>query len=269
MERKKIPPLTANDVEVKIKQCSEKGAVALLYKTARIDMAVLDDIFGAENWECDYKEIKDNLYCGIGVRSGEDKPFVWKWDCGIESREDDEGNQKKGEASDAFKRAAFKWGIGRELYTAPFIYLNVPTKEKMVGQKKTYELEDKFARFECKEIQHDESGKITKVVIVDSKGNVVFPKNFVPKEPKTVKEQEPQTAAVTDKQLAYANNIIITKGSLKDKKLGDLSDETLLKVINESGNDFLIKFATMILEDREEHFEETEQPDAGQLPWDN
>lgn len=128
--------LTADDIEVKVKKVSEKGVVLLLYKTARTDMDLLDEHVGAENWECQYEEIKGNLYCGIGVRAGDH--MIWKWDCGIESREDDEGNQKKGEASDAFKRAGFKWGIGRELYTAPFIFVSAD-KVNIKDGRRTYD----------------------------------------------------------------------------------------------------------------------------------
>ena len=85
--------LHESEIECRVKQVAERGAVILLYKTARTDMDLLDETVGAENWQCDYKEIKGNLYCGIGVRTGEDKPYVWKWDCGIESREDEDGNQ--------------------------------------------------------------------------------------------------------------------------------------------------------------------------------
>jgi hypothetical protein len=110
--------------------------VLLLYKTARTDMDLLDEHVGTENWECRYEEIKGNLYCGIGIRVGD--RMVWKWDCGIESREDGEGNQKKGEASDAFKRAGFKVGIGRELYTAPFIFVPA-SKCDIKDGRKTYD----------------------------------------------------------------------------------------------------------------------------------
>jgi hypothetical protein len=130
--------LTEGDIEVKVKQVKENGVVLLLYKTARTDMDLLDENFGASAWECDYREIKGNLYCGIGVRCGDH--VVWKWDCGIESREDGEGNEKKGEASDAFKRAGFKWGIGRELYSAPFIF--VPASKVNINGRKT---NDKFS----------------------------------------------------------------------------------------------------------------------------
>ena len=115
--------LNADEIEVKVKQVTEKGAVALLYKTARTDMALLDETVGAENWQTDYREIKGNMYCGIGIWFDSERGYVWKWNCGTESREDGEGNEKKGEASDAFKRAGTLWGIGRELYTAPFIFL--------------------------------------------------------------------------------------------------------------------------------------------------
>ena len=110
--------LLPDEIEVRVAQTTEKYSQLLLYKTARTDMDILDETVGAENWQNDYKVIKDNLQCGIGIKCGNE--WIWKWDCGIESREND-GNEKKGEASDAFKRAGFRWGIGRELYSAPKI----------------------------------------------------------------------------------------------------------------------------------------------------
>ena len=89
--------LEASDIEVKVKQVKKNGAVLLLYKTARTDMDILDETVGSENWTNDYREIKGNLYCGIAIREGD--AWTWKWDCGIESREDGEGNAKKGEAA--------------------------------------------------------------------------------------------------------------------------------------------------------------------------
>lgn len=135
----KFRPLEAEDIECKVKKVTEKGAILLLYKTARTDMDILDEAVGAENWTCDYREIKGNLYCGIGIKC--DGEWVWKWDCGVESREDDEGNQKKGEASDSFKRAGFKWGIGRELYTSPFIFVPKAKMEikEANGRFRTYD----------------------------------------------------------------------------------------------------------------------------------
>lgn len=167
-----IPMLKADQIEVRIAKLFDNFATALLYKTARTDMDILDSVYGAENWECDYKEIKGNLYCGIGVyiaKSNGDVNLVWKWDCGVESRTDSDNNQKKGEASDAFKRAGFKWGIGRELYSAPTIFLKVNTK-KTNGK---IELE-KSQDFYVEQIDYDNDRKISKLIIKSTLGETVF-----------------------------------------------------------------------------------------------
>ena len=96
-----IPLLKPEDIEVKVKKIGEKSVQVLLYKTARTDMEYLDKVFGIGNWQCDYKEIKGNLFCTISIWDDEKQQWVSKIDCGIESREDGEGNEKKGEASDA------------------------------------------------------------------------------------------------------------------------------------------------------------------------
>lgn len=166
--------LNPEEIEVKIKQVlkSDKwsGVVALLYKTARTDMDLLDEEYGPMNWQCEYESIKDNLYCKIGVLNEKTGNWVWKQDCGIESKEDNEGNQKKGEASDAFKRAGFKWGIGRELYTSPKIMFQADVIEKD-GRKY---LADKGAKYSVQTIQYDDKGDIASLVIVDKNGGVVF-----------------------------------------------------------------------------------------------
>lgn len=135
----KFRTLEAYEIEAKVKKVTEKGAILLLYKTARTDMDLLDETVGPENWYNDYKEIKGNLFCGITILI--DGNPITKWDCGVESREDGDGNEKKGEASDAFKRAGFRWGIGRELYTAPFIF--IPSEKMNIytsnGKYKTFD----------------------------------------------------------------------------------------------------------------------------------
>ena len=163
-----FPLLTADQIEVKVKQVTQKGAVLLLYKTARTDMELLDEVVGPMNWAVDYREIKGNLYCGIGITDDGDR-WVWKWDCGIESRADDDGNEKKGEASDAFKRAGFKWGIGRELYSSPFTFARLET----VQNGKKWELADKFARFKVASIGYEDR-KVVKLIITDTNGKAVF-----------------------------------------------------------------------------------------------
>lgn len=169
----KFRRLNADEIEVKVKQVKENGCVCLLYKTARTDMDLLDNAVGSENWQCEYEEIKGNMYCKIGIYNEKLGQWIWKQDCGIESREDGDGNEKKGEASDAFKRAGFKWGIGRELYTAPFIWIKsdvVPTKAAGNG----YKLADPFAKFHVSKIEYADNGDIITLVIKDSKNNTVY-----------------------------------------------------------------------------------------------
>lgn len=117
--------LRADEIEVRIGSIGKKGATMLLYKNARVDMAILDETYGEFGWQDKYKEVKGNLYCAIGVYDEKKDEWVWKEDCGTESFTEKE----KGEASDAFKRAGFRWGIGRELYTTPKIFLECATDD--------------------------------------------------------------------------------------------------------------------------------------------
>ena len=111
--------LEADDIECRISTCSQYGVSLLLYKNARVDMNLLDSTAGEFNWQREHKELKGNIYCGVSIYDKEKDAWVTKWDCGKESYTDSE----KGEASDSFKRACFNWGIGRELYTAPQMYV--------------------------------------------------------------------------------------------------------------------------------------------------
>ena len=253
---KEIRLLNADEIDVKVKQVSEKGAVLLLYKNARVDMNILDETFGSINWQDDYREIKGNLYCGIGIRESEDKLFIWKWDCGIESREDD-GNEKKGEASDSFKRAGFKWGIGRELYTSPFIFASVPVKQN----GSSYKLGNPFEKFYVKEIGY-EARKINKLVIVNSKNEVVYtygtPKQATetPKAPTpTNNPHKPQTSQDTAKNepkqevdLETALNTTLNFGKYKGTPLQMVDTDYLHWLVKNSTNDFIRKCAKLVID---------------------
>lgn len=93
-------------------------AICVAYIDARQVMDLLDKVCGCQNWQSDYKMIDDGLYGGIGIFCN--SQWVWKWDTGVESKED----PSKGEASDAFKRAAVKWGVGRFLYSMGIQYVD-------------------------------------------------------------------------------------------------------------------------------------------------
>lgn len=110
--------LKSNEIDVRIATLNEKGATLLLYKDARVDMDILDETVGAMNWQ--RKHSRDNANCTVEIWDNEKKQWVSKEDTGTESFTEKE----KGLASDSFKRACFNWGIGRELYTAPFIWIS-------------------------------------------------------------------------------------------------------------------------------------------------
>ena len=148
--------LNADEIECRINQISPKRLTLLLYKTARTDADILDETVGSDKWENDFKVVNGVLYGGLGVDYG--NGLVWKWDAGTESNMEAE----KGRASDAFKRAGFKHGIGRELYSAPtiVIYANAPGVEiKTDGKAVCYN------KFEVTHIAYNDQGKISELKI--------------------------------------------------------------------------------------------------------
>ena len=159
---KEIRLLKANEISAKVKTVVYGGrALILLYKDARVDMSLLDETFGEMNWRREHKEVKGNLFCTISIWDEEKKQWVSKEDVGVESASEGE----KGEASDAFKRAGFNWGIGRELYTAPVILIKLEPDE--FKDKKV------FTRFYVSKIDY-KNKDISFVEIVDGNGNVRF-----------------------------------------------------------------------------------------------
>lgn len=156
--------LKTDEIECRVSQVTANGCQLLLYKTARVDRAILDEEFGAMNWQNDFKLIDGKMYGGIGVYNN--GQWIWRWDCGTESNTEAE----KGQASDCFKRAGFKWGIGVELYTAPFIFINCDTVKD--GQK--YKLADKYQKFKVSDIGYADNGDINKLKIVNDKKVIVY-----------------------------------------------------------------------------------------------
>lgn len=156
--------LTEDEIECRIAEVQKQGlyVTLLLYKTARTDAALLDEVYGPENWQNDYKVLDGKLYCGIGVRTvdqdtGEEK-WTWKWNVGSESNIEPE----KGLASDAMKRSGFVWGIGAELYSAPEIRIDA-SKCRIKEYNGKYRCYD---RFEVEKIAYDEKGKISGLAIL-------------------------------------------------------------------------------------------------------
>lgn len=162
MDLSNIRTLTADEIEVRIgtKARSGSGASLLLYKNSRVDMAILDELVGPMNWQRDHKELKGVIYCGVAIKN--ESEWIWKWDAGVESNTE----PQKGEASDSFKRACVNWGIGRELYTSPFIWVNLTAEEWNDGKPRI--------NFRVSQITYNKQRAVSSLVIVDGKGNVRY-----------------------------------------------------------------------------------------------
>ena len=151
-------PLNASEIDVRVGQIyPERGVTFLLYKDARVDQNILDETVGAERWQREHYEVKGNMFCKVGIYF-DDIGWVWKSDCGTESYTEKE----KGESSDAFKRACVNWGIGRELYTSPLLWVKASDLKKLSqNDKGKWECKD---RLRCKYITVID-GKIEQLVI--------------------------------------------------------------------------------------------------------
>lgn len=172
--------LNADEIDVRIGTSKKNdnreivGASYLLYKDARVDMTLLDEEVGAMNWQRKHEFKEGKLYCSVGIYDEDKEQWIWKEDVGTESMSEAE----KGQASDSFKRACFNWGIGRELYTAPFIWINALPKEDLAR-----------VRMSVREIQYN-GNEISKLIIVDNNGSVRYKYDANPKVDNKVISQE-------------------------------------------------------------------------------
>lgn len=146
--------LTAKEIDARVGICNGKGFSLLLYKDARCDMRILDEMNLI--WQRKHYELKGIIYCSVGIWNDKLNQFVWKDDCGTEGFTEKE----KSESSDSFKRSCFCWGIGRELYTAPFIYIKGNTEQNDKGQ-----YVPSFKKFTVTEIDYNKDGEICKLQI--------------------------------------------------------------------------------------------------------
>lgn len=157
--------LRADEVECRVKVIKSNGCSLLLYKDARCDMNILDETVGPKNWQ--RKHLRDNKNCIVSIWDTDKEMWIDKEDTGTESNTEAE----KGLASDSFKRACFNWGIGRELYTGPFIWINLNSDE-------TYKTGDRVklsprVKFKVSDMEVKD-GIIVMLKIVDQRGTVRY-----------------------------------------------------------------------------------------------
>jgi len=178
--------LRADEIDCRVQSVSKTkngsvGAVLLLYKDARVDMRILDELFGVFGWQRTHELINGNLFCTISVKNPETGEWVSKQDVGVESNTEKE----KGQASDAFKRAGFNIGIGRELYTAPFVWVDLADGEwyqEQQGNRTIYRVYSSV-KFFVSDISYSDERVITNLTIVDKNNNVRYSTNGGVKSP--------------------------------------------------------------------------------------
>ena len=166
MEKNLIRLLRAEEIECRIAMVNEKGLSLLLYKDARVDQRILDETFGAFGWKRSHQCIDGNLYCTVEVYNKDSGEWVSKQDVGTTGYTEKE----KSQASDSFKRACFNWGIGRELYSAPFIW--VPAAKTSIQKKGDKYISNE--RFSVSAISFNDNREIVSLEITDSHGQTVY-----------------------------------------------------------------------------------------------
>ena len=166
MAEKRIRNLNPEEIECRVGAIMEQGITLLLYKNARVDQMILDEVFGICGWQRRHNMIGNELYCILSIWDDEKKQWVQKEDVGTES----DYEKAKGAASDSFKRACFNIGIGRELYSAPFIY--IPINKVQVGD--TNGKKSVKDRFSVKNIHTTADKTITALEIVNQRSETVY-----------------------------------------------------------------------------------------------
>ena len=161
----KFRTLEANEIDCRVNTINENGLTLLLYKDARCDMNILDETVGSMNWKREHT--RDNANCIVSIWDSEKKEWVSKEDTGTESNTEKE----KGLASDSFKRACVNWGIGRELYTTPIIYVAKDKCRLYVNNKGKYATNDKFY---VEAIKYNEAREIIAISIKNNRNERVF-----------------------------------------------------------------------------------------------
>ena len=211
--------LKANEIDCRINTINEKGLTLLLYKDARVDQNILDETVGNMNWQ--RKHTRDNANCIVSIWDSNKGQWIEKEDTGTESFSEAE----KGLASDSFKRACFNWGIGRELYTSPFIWISKDqaqiTENKATGKFVCYD------KFKVQDIEYNDNREITKLIIInDRTGVIVFEFN----------SQDKKEALTKKDLILQINQLMVEKKVLPNEpseKFGKSSKEMTIKELKE------------------------------------
>jgi hypothetical protein len=172
-----IRNLRQDEIDLRVQSTGKYGetayAILLLYKDARCDMNILDEVYGIDGWQRKHEVIDGKMFCTVSIKDI-DGNWISKQDVGTESNTEKE----KGQVSDSFKRACFNFGIGRELYTAPSIFVSLKPDEYTVNKKGETEYVNlkKAVKFFLHSIMINNEKQIIGLKITDKSGTVRFEK---------------------------------------------------------------------------------------------
>lgn len=235
-DRLEFRKLKKEEIECRVQSVKSTGCILLLYKDARCDMKILDEVVGAYNWKREH--IRNNANCIVSIWDYEKKQWISKEDTGVESNTEKE----KGLASDSFKRACFNWGIGRELYTSPFIWLAKDTVKISTGNNNKNVCYDKF---KVENIAYDGNGKISELDIINlSTKKIVFMmtsqekelKNIKPKNSSKMQEARKELSSLINK-FKLDKNELTTKYNLDGKSTADDVKKVIERIKKEGTNE--------------------------------
>src|SRR6185437_15460254 len=129
-------PFDPREVRFKPAVVSGNRAMALAYVDARVIEDRLDDVLGVTGWQDEYECLPDgSVVCRLRLRLGDE--WITKMDVGGQSEQPDEGDRRKAAFSDALKRAAVKFGIGRYLYRLPSQWVDYDPKKRQFARTPT------------------------------------------------------------------------------------------------------------------------------------
>ncbi len=126
-------PFEPKEVKFKPQMVKNNRALAMGYIDARLIQDRLDDVLGVENWQDRYDFLPDgSVVCRLRLKLG--GRWITKTDVGSPSEQPDSGDRVKAAVSDALKRAAVKFGIGRYLYRLPAQWVDYDPVKKQITQ---------------------------------------------------------------------------------------------------------------------------------------
>ena len=228
----KFRNIEADEIDLRVGSTNKDntGFTLLLYKDARVDANILDETVGAENWQCKYYQVKNTMVCSVGINinyadKNKDPLWIWKDDGGDD---DYQAEKVKAELSDSFKRACFRWNIGRKnLYSSPFIWINVDSNN------------NKSCHYEVKHIAYNDKDEVKELVIINSKTKeqvFAYGVSNAKKEPTPNKNAKPNPTQINidNTYLVELEKLGITLNQIADylkKDVNELTNEEVRAII--------------------------------------